>query len=118
MGSGSNKRRDIGEQKTLHALRLGDHKDKKTQEESIPLNIWKMITPKARTAMYSGEEVNIGVVKDSGAKVVKHGGGRISQKHKKARGKFLRLAQLEGNKNDASYMKSVDKFITECGGPS
>ena len=31
LGSGSNKRRDIGEQKTLHALRLGDHKDKKTQ---------------------------------------------------------------------------------------
>ena len=68
--------------------------------------------------MRSGEEVNIGHVKDSGAKLVKHGGGKMYQQHKKARGKLLRLNQSWGEKNDASYMKSVDKFITKCGGPS
>ena len=31
LGSGSNKMRVTGEQKSLHALRLGDHKDKKMQ---------------------------------------------------------------------------------------
>ena len=68
--------------------------------------------------MRSGEEVNIGFVKGSGKKQVKCGGGKMSQQHKKARGKFLQLTQSEGKKNYALYMKSVDKFITECGGPS
>ena len=118
LGSGSNKRRAIGEQKTLRALRLGDHEYKKAQEERIPLKVWKMMTPEVRIYMRSGEEVNIGLVKDSGAKVVKYGGGEMSQQHNKASGKFLWLTQSEVNKNYASYMKSVDGFITECGGPS
>ena len=67
--------------------------------------------------MRSGEEVKIGIFKDSDTKMVKHGGGKMSQQHKKARAKFLRLTQADGKKNDASYMKSVDKFITKCGGP-
>ena len=77
-----------------------------------------MMTPEANIAMRSGEEVNIGLVKDSGTKVVKHGGGNIPQQHKKARGKFLRITQAEGKKNDASYIKSVDGFIIKCGGLS
>ena len=101
LGSGSNKRRDICEQNTLCDIRLGDHNEKKTEEERTPLKVWKMMTPKARIAMRSGEEVNIGLVKDIGAKEVKRGGEKISQQHKKARGKFLQLTQSEGNKNDA-----------------
>ena len=65
--------------------------------------------------MSSGEEVQIGIVKDSGVKVVKHAGGKISQQHKKAHGKFLQLTQSEGKQIYASYMKIVDEFITECG---
>ena len=68
--------------------------------------------------MRSGEEVKIVLVNNSAAKTVKHGGGQMSQQHKNNCAKFLRLTQAEGKKNDASYMKSVDKFITDCGGPS
>ena len=114
----SNKNRAIGEHKTLRALRLGDHKDAKKPEYRIPLKVWKMMTPEARTAMRSGKEVNIGLVKDSAAKTFKHGGRKISQHHKKNCAKFLRLTQAEENKNDASYMKSVEEFIADCGGPS
>ena len=44
----------------------------------------------------------------------------MSQQKKNNRTKFLRLTQLEGGGgvNDAAYMKSVDKFINDCGGPS
>ena len=117
LGSGSNKRISIDEQKTLWALRLGDHEDKKT-EERIPLKVWKMTTPEANIAMRSGEEVKVGIVKDSTANMVKHEGGKMSQQQKKASSKFLRLTEAEENKNDASYIKSVDEFITECSGPS
>ena len=51
----SNKRRLIGEQKTLRALRLGDHEDAKKSEDRIPLKVWKMMTPESRIAMRSGE---------------------------------------------------------------
>ena len=68
--------------------------------------------------MRSGEEVNIGLVKYGGAKEIKHGGGKISSHHKKSRTKFLRLTQYKGKKNDASFMKIFDEFITGCGGPS
>ena len=51
-------------------------------------------------------------------KMVKHGRGDMSQQHKKARAKFLRLTQADGKKNDASYMKSVEYLITKYGGPS
>ena len=46
LGSGSNKRRAIGEQKTLSDLRLGDHKYKNKQEERITLKVWNMMTTK------------------------------------------------------------------------
>ena len=42
----------------------------------------------------------------------------MSSKYKKDPGRFLRLTQSKGKKNDASYMKIVDEFITGCGGPS
>ena len=95
LGSGSNKRRAIYEQETLRAIRLDDHKYKKTQEERIPLKIWNMMTPKSRIAMHYYEEVNIGLVKDVGTNEVKHVGGKISQQHKKDCGKFLLLTQAE-----------------------
>ena len=63
LGSGSNKRRTIGEQKTLRAPRLSDHRDKNMSEERIPLKFWKMMTPESRIAMRSIEEVNVGLVK-------------------------------------------------------
>ena len=93
LGIGSNKRREIGEQKTLRAIRLGDHKYKKTQEELIPIKVWKTMTPEARIAMSSGEEVNIGLVKDRTAKMVKHRGGNMPQQQNKARAKFPRINQ-------------------------
>ena len=48
-----------------------------------------MMTPESRIAMRSGEEVNIGLVKDSAAKTGKHGGGKMYQQHKKNHDKFL-----------------------------
>ena len=54
---------------------LGDHEDAKKSEDCIPLNIWNMMTPEASIAIPSGEEVNIGLVKDSGVNTGKHGGG-------------------------------------------
>ena len=110
LGSGCNKRRSTGEHKELRALRLGGNKDEKKSEESIPLKVWKILTPETKIAMRSGEEVKIGLVKDSGANEVKHG-------DKKSCCKFLRLNQSKGKKNEASLMKSVDEFITRCGGP-
>ena len=95
---------------------MGDHENKNT-EEHIPLKVWKMTTPETRINMRSGEEVKIGLVKDSASKMVKHGGGKMYQQHKKARDKFLRLIQAEGKKNYALYMKGVEKFIIGCGGP-
>ena len=77
-----------------------------------------MLTPEARISMRYGEEVNIGLVKDGGAKEIKHWGGKISSHHKKARTKFLLLTQYEGKKKDALFMKIFDEFITGCGGPS
>ena len=51
------------------------------------------MTPEARIGMRSGEEVKIILVKDSGAKEVKRGGGKMSQQHKNSRGKVLQLTQ-------------------------
>ena len=79
MGSGSNNRRVIGEQKTLRDLRLGYQNYKKTSEERIPLNVWKMMTPEASIYMRSGKEVNILLVKYSDSKTIKHGGWDMSQ---------------------------------------
>ena len=76
-----------------------------------------MMTPEVRTAMHFDEEVKIGPVKNSGAKDIKCRGGKMYQHNKKACGKLLRLNHSEKKKNDASYMKSVDKFITKCGSP-
>ena len=44
----SNKRRAIGEQKTLRALRLGDHENANKLEDCTPLKVWKMMTSEAR----------------------------------------------------------------------
>ena len=82
----------------MRDLRLGENEEKKMQEECIPLKVWKIMTPEARIAMRSGEEVSIGLVKDSGANEVKREGGKMSQQHKKSCGKFLRLTQSEGEK--------------------
>ena len=77
-----------------------------------------MMNPDSRIAMRSGKEVKIGLVKNSATKTVKYGGGNMYQQNKKARAKLIQLTQVEGYKNGASYMKAVDKFITECGGTS
>ena len=71
--------RDIGEHKTLHALRLGDHEDAKKSEDRIPLKVWNTMTPEASIAMNYGEEVKIGLVKDTATKTVKHRGGEMFQ---------------------------------------
>ena len=78
LGNGSNKRRAAGEQKAMHIFRLGGHEDKKNSEECIPLKVCKILTPKARIAMKSGEEVKIGIFKDGSAKETKHGGGGVT----------------------------------------
>ena len=67
--------------------------------------------------MRYGEEVKIGLVKDNSAKTGKPGGVNMYQQHKKSRSRFIRLTQLEGRKNGASYMKDIDEFILDCGGP-
>ena len=76
------------------------------------------MTPEASIVVHFGEEVKIVLVKDSTAKMGKHGGEKMSHHHKKNRAKFLRLTQSEEKKNDAAYMKSVDKFINDYDGPS
>ena len=43
----SNKRRAIGEQKTLRDIRLGDHEDAKKSEDRITLKVWNMMTPES-----------------------------------------------------------------------
>ena len=118
LGNCSNKRRVTGEPKAMHAIRLGSHGDEKKSEELIPLKVWKILTPEARIAMESGEEVKIGLVKYGSTKETKRGGGKMSSYNKKARTKFIRLAQPKGKNSDASFMKSVDEFITGCSGPS
>ena len=102
----------------MREFRLGGHEDDNNSEESILLKFWKILTPEARIAVRSGEEVNIGLINDSSAKEFKRGGGEMYSHHKKACTKFLRLTQSEGKKNDASLMNSVDEFITGCGGTS
>ena len=77
-----------------------------------------MMTPEASTAMRSGEEVNIVLVKYNAVNTGRPGWRKMYQYHNKSRAKFPRLSQSEGKKNDAVYMKSVDKFINDCGGPS
>ena len=52
-----------------------------------------MITPEASITVRSGEEVNIGRVKDNAENTVKRGGGNMSQQHKNNCDKFLRLNQ-------------------------
>ena len=73
----------------LHALRLGDHEGANNSEVRIPLKVWNMMAPESRIAMRSGEEVNIGLVKDSDKNTVKHGRGCMSQQNKNNRAKFL-----------------------------
>ena len=114
----SNNMTAIGEQKIIHAHRLGDNEDAKKLEDRIPLKVWKMMTLESRIAMRSGEEVEIGLVKDSAAKTGKRVGGKMSQQHKNNCSKFLQLTQSEGKKNDAAYLKSVEEFINGCGGTS
>ena len=57
-----------------------------------------MMTPESRIAVRSGEEVNVGLVKDISAKMGKYGGGKMSQHHKNNPAKFLQLSQAEGRK--------------------
>ena len=76
------------------------------------------MTPEAKIAMHSGEEVEIWIVKDSAANTGKPGGMNIYQQHMNNCDKFLQLTQSEGEKNEAAYMKIVDKFINDWGGPS
>ena len=68
LGSGSNKRSETVKQKPLREFRLGGHEDDNNSEESILLKFWKILTPEARIAVRSGEEVNIGLINDSSAK--------------------------------------------------
>ena len=98
LGSGYNNRRSTGGQKPLRALWLGNNEDKKTQEERSPLKVWKMMTPEARIAMRSGEEVDIVLVRDSGTEEVKRGLGKMSKQHKKVRDKLLQMTHSEGKK--------------------
>ena len=102
----------------MRAIRLGDQEDAKKSEDHVTLKVCKMMNPEARISMRSGEEVKIGLMKGSSAKTGKPGGGKMYQQHKKSRAKFLRLIQAEVKKNEAAYMKSVDKFINNCGCPS
>ena len=83
---------------------MGVHEENKS-EERIPLKVWKMLTPKDRLAMKSGEEMKISLVRDGGAKENKSGGGKFSSQHKKTYNKFQRFNQTEGKKNDPYFMK-------------
>ena len=78
MCSGSNKSIETGEPKVLSEFRFGGHEGEKKSEERIPLKVWKMLTPEARISIWSGEEVNIGLVRDGVVKEIKRGGGNIS----------------------------------------
>ena len=79
-------------------LRLGDQEDEKKPEDCVPLKFWKMMIPEAIIDMRSGEEVIIGLVKDSATKTGKPGGGKMPQQYKKSRAKFLQLIQPEEKK--------------------
>ena len=59
----------------------------------------------------------IGLVKYRAVKTAKHAEGKISQQPKNNRAKFPQLHQAEGKKNEVSYTKSVETFITNCVGP-
>ena len=113
LSGSSNKRRAIGEQKALRALRLGEHEDMKKSEDRVTLKVWKMMTTAARISMQSSEGINIGLVKYSSENTGKPGGMNIYQQHMNNCDKFLQLTQSEGEKNEAAYMKIVDKFIND-----
>ena len=113
LSGSSNKRRAIDEQKALRALRLGEHEDMKKSEDRVTLKVWKMMTTAARISMQSSEGVNIGLLKYSYENTGKTGGMNISQQHMNNCDKFLQLTQSEGEKNEAAYMKIVDKFIND-----
>ena len=66
-----------GEPKAVRVFILGGHEDEKNFEDCIPLKVWKMLTPESRTAMKSGEELNIGLVKNGSVKETKRGGGNM-----------------------------------------
>ena len=72
---------------------MGEHEDAKDSEDRIIFKVCKMITPEASITVRSGEEVNIGLVKDNAENTVKRGGGNMSQQHKNNCDKFLRLNQ-------------------------
>ena len=70
-----------------------------------------MLTPKANTALCSGEEVKIGLVKYNAVNTGKYGWGEMSQQHNKSRSNFLQLNQLEDRNSDAAYMKDVETLF-------
>ena len=70
-------------------LKLGNQEEEKNSEDRISFKVWKILTPEAKTVFRSGEDVNIGLVKDNDAKTGGHGGEIISQQHKNIRGKYL-----------------------------
>ena len=113
MGSGSNKRRATGEPKAMRAFNMGGHKENNS-DERITLKVRKMLTPKDRLAMKSGEEVKIGIVRDGGAKENKRGGGKLSLKHKNIRNTFLCFNQTDGRKTEPAFIKSLDELIIGC----
>ena len=82
LGIGSSKRRAAGEPKAMRVFKLGGHEEKRS-EGRIPLKVWKILTPEARIAMKSGEEVKIGLVRDGSAKENKRGGGNCPHSTKR-----------------------------------
>ena len=76
MGNSSRKRRETGKTKAIRGFKLGGQEESRPSEH-IPLKVWRMLTPEARTIIKEGGEGKIGVVKESGVKENMHGGGNF-----------------------------------------
>ena len=74
LGTGLNKRIATGNNKEFCALKLDIPEDKKRSKDRSPFKVWKMMTRDAKAVLCQGNKVNIGLVKDNAAKMVRPGG--------------------------------------------
>ena len=116
LGKGSNNRKATGEVNTMREFKVSDQEYEKHSEDHFPINVWKMMTKDAHVALFRGDRVNIGFVKDDTVNTGKPGrGGNMYSQFKNSQDNLLRLTKTEGYKNDAAYMKQVDNFISVNG---
>ena len=84
------KRRATGKAKAIRGFRTGGQ-EASGLKESVPLKVWKMLSPDAQDLIRSGREEKIGLVKESRVKANRHGGGKLSKTKKVLRNKFFAL---------------------------